>query len=62
MNLSDRKEQLYLETVQLVLKNKYAHCTTVMVSESRLNDLKRMFVCAAVPYNGDGKCFMFCKS
>ncbi|MGL5404363.1 MAG: hypothetical protein ACRC9I_11555 [Acinetobacter sp.] len=56
-----RKEQLYQLTLAKVRVNKSAHCTTAMVTEERMNDLKRMFMHAKVPYGGDGKCFMFCK-
>lgn len=56
-----KKELNYQKTRNDVLRNKTAHCTTVMVTEARLNDLKREFVCSKVPYGGDGKCFMFCR-
>lgn len=59
--IAARKEQLYHETVKLIRENKFAHCTTVMVTEARMNDLKRAYLFAKVPYGGDGKCFMFCK-
>lgn len=56
-----RKEQLYQLTLEKIKLYKTAHCTTNMVTEERMNDLKRMFMHAKVPYGGDGKCFMFCK-
>ena len=55
------KERNYQHVVELIRLNKTAHCSTLMVTEARMNELKRNYVFAAVPSSCSGKCFMFCK-
>lgn len=55
------KEANYHDVVARIKENKFAHCSTLMVTEQRMNELKRHYLFSAVPFSGTGKCFMFCK-
>lgn len=55
------REQNYHDVLEKIRVNKFAHCSTFMVTETRMNELKHKFVFAAVPSSCYGKCFMFCK-
>lgn len=59
--MAEMKERNYHDVVARIKENKFAHCSTLMVTEQRMNDLKRHYLYAAVPSGCAGKCFMFCK-
>ena len=59
--IAHMKEMNYHDVVARIGLNKTAHCSTMMVTEARMNELKRNYLFAAVPYSGAAKCYMFCK-
>ena len=61
VSLDKLRERNFNTVVENVRKNKTAHVTTLMVSEDQMNRLKQMFICASVPYSGNGKCFLLCR-
>lgn len=59
--IAELKESMYQKVVEELKHNRHTHVTSVMVTESRLNELRKRFVSARVPYNGEGVCYLLCR-